>query len=219
MAVDANPPTIGADALELLDHDGLVDAVEELNNNANEDNSDNEDDEQLGPMGPKAYRSEQANIFKEFVRENAAKVADAQEKKNRIKSNLDDGRSTAELLTESAAAQAKLHDPREYQLELFERAKKDNTIAVLDTGSGKTLIAVLLLRHVLDQELEDRAKGLDHRVAFFMVCFVSQLFTRPELVLLTVQGPLQHTRLSTDCCAQLQFKSENRIEVWRYACE
>lgn len=26
-------------------------------------------------------------------------------------------------------------DPREYQLELFERAKKENIIAVLDTGN------------------------------------------------------------------------------------
>jgi hypothetical protein len=41
---------------------------------------------------------------------------------------------------------------------------------VLETGSGKTLIAVLLIRHVLDQELEDRAKGMPHRTTFFMVC-------------------------------------------------
>ena len=77
-------------------------------------------------------------------------------------------------------------DPREYQIELFERAKQRNIIAVLDTGmkpwiqlgisalmtlpgSGKTLIAVLLLKWVLDQELEDRAAGKPPRIAFFIV--------------------------------------------------
>ncbi|KAF4583142.1 Dicer-like protein 1 [Ophiocordyceps camponoti-floridani] len=59
--------------------------------------------------------------------------------------------------------------PREYQTELFERAKNKNLIIVLDTGSGKTLIAALLLRHTLDQELERRALGQPHRVAFFLV--------------------------------------------------
>jgi hypothetical protein len=39
-------------------------------------------------------------------------------------------------------------DPREYQMELFEKAKKENIIAVLDTGSGKTLIAVMLLKEM-----------------------------------------------------------------------
>lgn len=28
-----------------------------------------------------------------------------------------------------------IHDPREYQLELFEKAKNNNIIAVLDTGA------------------------------------------------------------------------------------
>lgn len=60
-------------------------------------------------------------------------------------------------------------DPRAYQIELFERAKDRNIIAVLDTGSGKTLIAVLLLKHMLQNELNDRAVGKHHRTAFFLV--------------------------------------------------
>lgn len=36
-------------------------------------------------------------------------------------------------------------------------------------GSGKTLIAVLLLRHIFDQELEDRALGKPKRISFFLV--------------------------------------------------
>jgi superfamily II DNA or RNA helicase len=62
-----------------------------------------------------------------------------------------------------------IEDPRDYQTELFERAKKENVIAVLDTGSGKTLIAALLMRHIAWQELEDRAKGKQPKMSFFLV--------------------------------------------------
>jgi endoribonuclease Dicer len=62
-----------------------------------------------------------------------------------------------------------IDDPRDYQTELFERAKKENIIAVLDTGSGKTLIAALLMRHVAWQELEDRANGKEAKMSFFLV--------------------------------------------------
>lgn len=34
-----------------------------------------------------------------------------------------------------------------YQLEALEKAIKQNTIVFLETGSGKTLIAIMLLRH------------------------------------------------------------------------
>lgn len=63
-----------------------------------------------------------------------------------------------------------IESPRDYQFELFERAKKQNTIAVLDTGSGKTLIAVLLLRYIIDCELTDRELGKPHKISFFIVC-------------------------------------------------
>jgi len=39
--------------------------------------------------------------------------------------------------------------PRKYQDEVCEEAKNGNVIAALDTGSGKTYIAVMLIRHML----------------------------------------------------------------------
>ncbi|KAL9651853.1 hypothetical protein ABK040_000200 [Willaertia magna] len=41
---------------------------------------------------------------------------------------------------------------RSYQLELFEQAKHENIAVVLDTGTGKTLISILLIHHVLFSE-------------------------------------------------------------------
>jgi endoribonuclease Dicer len=73
-------------------------------------------------------------------------------------------------------------DPREYQIELFERAKSQNTIAVLDTGSGKTLVAVLLLKYILKNELIDRANGDKHRVSFFLVNSVTLVFQQSAVL-------------------------------------
>jgi endoribonuclease Dicer len=57
---------------------------------------------------------------------------------------------------------------REYQQELFERAKDENIIAVLDTGMGKTLIAAMLIRHMLEQDLFSIAKDNRPKTVFFL---------------------------------------------------
>ncbi len=106
-----------------------------------------------------------------------------------VQSAADEELSIRSLMSKHESAVI-IADPREYQIELFEKAKQQNTIAVLDTGqtsppkknswyisktsvgSGKTLIAVLLLRHIIDQELECRANGGEHRTAFFLVGFM-----------------------------------------------
>ncbi|PGH00288.1 endoribonuclease Dicer [Blastomyces parvus] len=75
-----------------------------------------------------------------------------------------------------------IHDPREYQLELFEKAKTANIIAVLDTGSGKTLIAVLLLKHMIQNELTDRANGKPPRISFFLVDSVTLVYQQAAVL-------------------------------------
>ncbi|CEI41950.1 Dicer-like protein 1 [Fusarium venenatum] len=62
-----------------------------------------------------------------------------------------------------------INAPRDYQTELFEKAKEKNLIVVLPTSSGKTFIAVLLLRHYLREEVESCALGNPRKVAFFLV--------------------------------------------------
>jgi endoribonuclease Dicer len=41
--------------------------------------------------------------------------------------------------------------PREYQLELFESAKKQNIIVCLGTGTGKTFISIKLIEHLAQE--------------------------------------------------------------------
>lgn len=73
-----------------------------------------------------------------------------------------------------SVAEKKLEEPKEklpeeqarqYQLDVLEQAKKRNTIAFLETGAGKTLIAVLLIRSQFN-DLQAQNKKL---LAVFLV--------------------------------------------------
>ncbi|TDZ40611.1 Dicer-like protein 1 [Colletotrichum spinosum] len=151
------------------------DDAEELAENQDvyqdEDENGGEDDYRRFSQNPERprtisqrKRADQA-VLQDFIRKEGAKLKDSKPEV------LEDMSATGLFKKDKI-----IHTPREYQLELFERAKKRNVIAVLDTGSGKTLIAALLLRHVLEQEMIDRAAGKPKRIAFFLVDKVSLVF-------------------------------------------
>jgi len=51
-----------------------------------------------------------------------------------------------------------------------------------NVGSGKTLIACLLVRHTVDQELQDRLVGKQARVSFFLVDSVTLVFQQAAVL-------------------------------------
>lgn len=125
--------------------------------------------------GEYSRRSELRTLISADRKINRARNTTEEDKKVRVQNEATELLSIRGLANQAEARNI-INDPREYQLELFERAKKENTIAVLDTGSGKTLIAVLLLKYVLEQELESRASKNPHRIAFFLVDVVTLVY-------------------------------------------
>ncbi|CAO3569858.1 unnamed protein product [Mortierella alpina] len=78
----------------------------------------------------------------------------------------------------------KSHDtPRNYQVEVANRAFEGNVIAVSDTGTGKTLISVLLLKKMVAlARREAEQTGQQHKVAFFVVNKVPLVFQQLEYI-------------------------------------
>jgi endoribonuclease Dicer len=134
--------------------------------NAPANDSDTDDDEQSAELPASlltnAQRKRAQNLaFEDFIREHDEVLQQGAEKQGESPSNQISGDTVHDRRI--------IDQVRDYQSELFARAKAGNVIAVLDTGSGKTLIAALLLRDVLTQELEDRAAGKPRRTSFFLV--------------------------------------------------
>lgn len=61
----------------------------------------------------------------------------------------------------------------------------------LPTGSGKTLIAALLLRWIIQNELEDRSKGLPKRISFFLVDKVALVFQQHAVLACNLDYPVE----------------------------
>ncbi|KAL9000121.1 MAG: hypothetical protein Q9169_001196 [Polycauliona sp. 2 TL-2023] len=184
-------PTMPAAPTMLLPHNPDLKAhyrVEEASNASEE--SEPEFEYVKSTQQQKAMESKRAykQKFEDWRLQHAKLVTD-EEIRLRQRIVADESLSVRELIRKDQAS--KITSPREYQLELFERAKQQNTIAVLDTGSGKTLIAVLLLRHILDQELEDRSLGKKHRIAFFLVDSVTLVFQQFEFLKVNLDQPIE----------------------------
>jgi len=150
---DVNQPAAGNDAESDSDADDDADAAEVAK-----------------PISAK--RRAQDEIMKAFAANVINHVTQKEVREATAKSANEGQLSIRDILANQETT-VRITNPRDYQTELFQRAKMENTIAVLDTGSGKTHIATLLLRHVLDEELENRATGCIPKTAFFLVqCIV-----------------------------------------------
>lgn len=163
--------------------------------------SDSDDDSSHAPTLTDKHRQQNALFNSWCLNEGGTNLRAANEAKKR-RGQAEDDQVTIKKLLAKQEPTVIIRDPREYQLELYERAKNQNTIAVLDTGSGKTLIAVLLLRHVVDQELERRANGHAPRVAFFLV---------PKVNLVLQQAVVLERNLG---CTITQIHGSMNVDAW-----
>jgi endoribonuclease Dicer len=119
------------------------------------------------PTTTSEKRRAQDEIFKTYANRKTEQITE-NEVQEAIHEKDDEKLSIRDILAKQETS-AQITNPRDYQTELFQRAKEDNIIAVLDTGSGKTHIATLLLRHILDEELQRREDRKPPRTAFFLV--------------------------------------------------
>lgn len=136
---------------------------DEVSDSSDED--EQHDDSAQRPRPVSAEKQLRRTILSDYVTAQAQKLTN--EALRKASRSPDEERLSIRNLLANEEGR-KITTSREYQIELCERAKLGNIIAVLDTGSGKTHIAVLLMQHVLEQEVEGRAAGKLPRVAFFL---------------------------------------------------
>ncbi|KAM0713166.1 hypothetical protein Q7P35_000618 [Cladosporium inversicolor] len=203
------PEPARADAnIAVLDNDGDILSADE---------DDDEVSSATSPSTQVEQRREQKAIFEAWLQTDAAQQPMRMRKQSAINEAEDEQLSIKSLMAKQESAEI-VKNPREYQLELFERAKKENTIAVLDTGSGKTLIAVLFIRWMIDQELEARAAGRKPKITFFLVASVTLVFQQYAVLNANLDHKIAHLygAVNVDTWSEAVWNqqfAENRVIV------
>ncbi|KAF1846746.1 endoribonuclease dcr-1 [Cucurbitaria berberidis CBS 394.84] len=154
------------------------------NERCDEDNESDVDADIPRAHGPKTTsekRRAQNELMRAFAANLSSHITQKEFEEATSKSGNEEQLSIRDILAKQEST-VRITNPRDYQTELFQRAKGENIIAVLDTGSGKTHIATLLLRHILDEELESRARGGMHKTAFFLVDSVNLVFQQANVL-------------------------------------
>ncbi|KAF2754590.1 dicer-like protein 1 [Pseudovirgaria hyperparasitica] len=175
--------TVENTALSIAHVQNATEGLSELDSNQGGDSDDDDvvekhsSNDNETPTISEKRRIENA-VLKEYAEKLCARKTKTQIKEV-LKTEKDESLSIRELLAKQETSK-RIETPRDYQNELFEKAKEQNIIAVLDTGSGKTHIATLLLRWILDKELADREAGSPYKTAFFLVNSVNLVFQQSD---------------------------------------
>ncbi|KAI8942644.1 Dicer-like protein 1 [Plenodomus lindquistii] len=154
-----------------------------------DESRDVDDESDIDADGPRTHSARtisekqraQNAVMEAFAANLSAYITQQEVQEVSSKAAKEEELSIREILAKQDTAK-RITNPRDYQTELFLRAKSQNTIAVLDTGSGKTHIATLLLQHTLHDELEHRATGGAPRTAFFLVDSVNLVFQQANVL-------------------------------------
>lgn len=107
--------------------------------------------------------------------------------------------------------------PRSYQLELAQVAKAGNVLVCLDTGSGKTLISVLLLQHVhsIPPSIPSSSSSASsqRKVSFFLVNLVPLVHQQSSVI--AGNSTLSVGKLYGELKDSLRSKSQLSVDNWR----
>lgn len=145
---DAAPDEAGASTLGSRSPNGVGASSHGAGYDSDEDaqyRSDNEEETKLVPNEPSMPRkitlkkkAEQAN-FTQWLTNNRAELSS---NKTATVPSSQQEESLRYMVRSWEGGEKIIGQARDYQLELFERAKRDNTIAVLDTGKSPAYCAV-----------------------------------------------------------------------------